>query len=46
MSMCSSNETVARNNGAGGYTEMRSKPLIHLIEPQGKLKKGKLKKWI
>ena len=39
MSMCSSNETVARNNGAGGYTEWSVKSPTHLIEPQGKLKK-------
>ena len=39
VGLCSSNETVARNNGAGGYTESGLKLPIYLTEPQGKIKK-------
>jgi len=37
--LCSFNEIVACNNGAGGYTERSVGHSTHLTEPQGIIKK-------
>ena len=39
-------KTAACNNGAGGYTKGHVRLLIHLTEPQGKIKRREYAKWL